>query len=63
MQILLYYASTIAVFAVFIVLLLGLKNLMRGKSPSLSQTLMRWRIGLQFCAIVLIVAYAILMSS
>jgi hypothetical protein len=26
---------------------------MRGTSPSLSQTLMRWRVGLQFFAIVI----------
>jgi hypothetical protein len=26
---------------------------MRGTSPSLSQTLMRWRVGLQFLAILL----------
>lgn len=38
--------------AVLGVLLLGLWNLMRrNSSPSLSQTLMRWRVGLQFVAI------------
>lgn len=46
----------VAVGAVFIVLLLGLFNMMRGGSPQLSQTLMRWRVGLQFVAILLIVA-------
>ena len=41
------------VLAVFLVLLAGLWNMLRGKSPSLSQTLMRWRVGLQFLAIVI----------
>jgi hypothetical protein len=60
MQTILYYAATVAVFAVFVVLLLGLRSMMRGKSPNLSQKLMRWRVGLQFCAILIIVAYALL---
>jgi cytochrome b subunit of formate dehydrogenase len=42
-----------AVLAVFLVLLAGLWNMLRGTSPSLSQTLMRWRVGLQFLAIIL----------
>lgn len=58
MQTLLYHATTIAVFAVLIVLLLGLRNMMRGTSPNLSQKLMRWRVGLQFLAILIILAYA-----
>jgi hypothetical protein len=38
--------------AVAVVLLLGLWNLTRrNSSPSLSQNLMRWRVGLQFVAI------------
>jgi hypothetical protein len=46
--------TTVAVFAVFVVLLLGLWNMMRrGSSPNLSQKLMRWRIGLQFAAIII----------
>ncbi len=45
----------IAVGAVFIVLLLGLGNMLRGGSPDLSQKLMRWRVGLQFVAILVIV--------
>lgn len=59
MQTLLYYASTIAVFAVLIVLLLGLWNMLKGKSPNLSQKLMRLRVLLQFLAIVVIIAYVI----
>jgi hypothetical protein len=57
MEYVLYHLVTVAVLAVIVVLLLGLWNLMRGKSPSLSQTLMRWRVGLQFVAIVLIVLF------
>lgn len=38
------------------VLLLGLANLMRGGNSSRSQMLMRWRLGLQFVAIVVIMA-------
>lgn len=57
MQTLLYHATTVAVFAVLIVLLLGLWNMMRGTSPNLSQKLMRWRVGLQFVAILIILAY------
>lgn len=59
MQTLLYYASTIAVFAVFVVLLMGLWTMMRGTDANLSQRLMRWRVGLQFIAIVLIVTFMI----
>ena len=46
----------IATGAVAIVLLLGLVNMMRGGSPNTSQKLMRWRVILQFVAIVLIMA-------
>lgn len=60
MQTLLYHATTIAVIAVFIVLLLGLRSMLQGTSPNLSQKLMRWRVGLQFCAVLIIVAYALL---
>lgn len=44
----------IAVGAVAVVLFMGLGNMLRGGSPNLSQTLMRWRIALQFIAIVII---------
>ena len=44
----------IALGAVFIVLLLGLANMMRGGSSSRSQNLMRWRVGLQFVAILIV---------
>ncbi len=45
----------IALAAVFAVLLLGLFNMMKGGSANRSQYLMRWRVGLQFAAIVLVV--------
>jgi hypothetical protein len=45
-----------AVIAVAIVLVLGLFNMLRGGSPNLSQKLMRWRVGLQFVAILIIMA-------
>ena len=48
------YLVAAAVAAVFVVLLLGLFNMLRGGSPNLSQKLMRWRVGLQLGAIVLI---------
>ena len=46
----------IAVAAVAMVLVLGLVNMLRGGSANRSQMLMRWRVGLQFFAIVVIVA-------
>ena len=48
-------AVAIAILAVAFVLLLGLINLLRQGSGNRSQTLMRWRVGLQFVAIVVIV--------
>lgn len=50
------YLVPIAVGAVLIVLLLGLWNMMRGGSPNRSQTLMRWRVILQFAAILIMMA-------
>lgn len=60
METILYHATTIAVVAVLIVLLLGLRSMLKGDSPNLSQKLMRWRVGLQFLAILIIVAYALI---
>jgi hypothetical protein len=45
--------SALALAAVVVVLLAGLWNMLRGSSPNLSQTLMRWRVGLQFLAIII----------
>lgn len=44
-----------AILAVAFVLFMGLANSMRGGSPNLSQKLMRWRVGLQFLAIIIII--------
>jgi hypothetical protein len=44
----------IAIGAVAVVLLLGLVNMMRGGSANTSQKLMRWRVLLQFIAIIVI---------
>lgn len=49
-----YHLTTVATVAVLIVLILGLMTMMRGGNPNLSQKLMRWRVGLQFVAIIVI---------
>lgn len=51
MDSILYSLTPMAVGAVFIVLVLGLWNMMRGGNASRSQMLMRWRVGLQFLAV------------
>ncbi|NBN65552.1 twin transmembrane helix small protein [Microvirga tunisiensis] len=50
----LYNLIPFALGAVALVLFLGLWNMFRGGSANRSQQLMRWRVGLQFLAIVLI---------
>ncbi len=50
------YLVPLAVVAVAIVLLMGLWNMMRGGSANRSQTLMRWRVGLQFLAVIVLMA-------
>ena len=52
----------VALATVFIVLVLGLWNMMRGGSPSRSQALMRWRVGLQFLAVIVVMAVIWLVS-
>jgi hypothetical protein len=52
----LQYLAPIAVGAVALVLLLGLVNMMRGGPGNRSQLLMRWRVILQFIAIVVMMA-------
>ena len=49
------YMIFAVIAAVFIVLLMGLWNMMRGGSANRSQTLMRWRVILQFVAILVLV--------
>jgi hypothetical protein len=51
---LLDYLVPIAIGIVFIVLLLGLWNMLRGGSPNTSQRLMRLRVVAQFLALILI---------
>jgi Hypoxia induced protein conserved region len=48
------YLMIIAIGAVAVVLGLGLWNMMRGGSANRSQNLMRWRVGLQFAAIIIL---------
>jgi NADH:ubiquinone oxidoreductase subunit H len=48
------YIVPVAILAVAVVLGFGLVNMLRGGSPNRSQNLMRWRVILQFIAVVLI---------
>lgn len=48
------YLGPVAVLAVTLVLLAGLWNMLKGGSPNRSQMLMRWRVGLQFLAIIIL---------
>jgi Hypoxia induced protein conserved region len=50
------YVSFVAVAAVAVVLALGLLNMMRGGSPNRSQTFMRWRVMLQFVAVIVLMS-------
>ena len=54
MDSILFALTPVAVFAVLIVLVMGLWNMLRNGSQSRSQLLMRWRVGLQFVAVVVI---------
>jgi hypothetical protein len=46
----------VALGLVMLALFAGLVNMMRGGSSNTSQTLMRWRVGLQFLAILVVMA-------
>ena len=48
------YLGPIAVLIVLCVLLAGLWNMLRGGPANRSQQLMRWRVGLQFLAIIIL---------
>ncbi len=48
------YIVGAAVLVVFGVLVAGLVNMMRGNNPNMSQKLMRWRVGMQFLAIIVV---------
>ena len=54
MDFLSHIAVPIALLAVCVVLALGLWNMMRGGSANTSQKLMRWRVGLQLVAVIVI---------
>jgi hypothetical protein len=41
--------------AVMLALFLGLANMLRGGSPNRSQRLMRWRVGLQLAAVLVVI--------
>ena len=49
------FLSYMAVLLVLGVLMAGLLNMLRHDSASTSQRLMRWRVGLQFAAICILV--------
>jgi polyferredoxin len=55
-----YYVSILATLAVATVLVFGLSTLLKGNDANLSQRLMRWRIGLQFIAILVIMLFVYL---
>jgi len=56
------YIVPLALVAVVLVLGMGLFNMMRGGSANLSQKLMRWRVLLQFVALI-VVMFAIWLKS
>jgi hypothetical protein len=62
METLTSYLGPILMGAVLIVLVIGLLNMARGGSASRSQTLMRWRVGLQAVAVI-VVMIALYLSS
>src|SRR5262249_31731988 len=55
--------ATAALVGVSLVLLAGLWNMLRGGNPNLSQTLMRWRVLLQFLAIAIMMVLVYLFKS
>ena len=62
METLVAYLGPIFMGAVLVVLILGLLNMARGGTMSRSQSLMRWRVGLQFIAVILLMATLYLIS-
>lgn len=50
----------VSVASVAVVLFMGLANMLRGGSPNISQKLMRWRVALQFIAILVILGVLLL---
>lgn len=62
METLVAYLGPIFMGAVLVVLILGLLNMARGGTMSRSQSLMRWRVGLQFIAVILLMSALYLIS-
>lgn len=62
MEATLHIVTYVALAAVLVILILGIINMMRGTSPSRSQTLMRWRVILQFVALVVMMSALYLAS-
>lgn len=56
MESLVVLAAPLAIILVFIVLCFGLWNMLQGTNPNLSQKLMRWRVGLQFAAVCILMS-------
>ena len=56
------YLTPVAMGLVVLALLAGLVNMMRGGSPNRSQLLMRWRVILQFVAVVVMMGALYLQS-
>ena len=57
-----HYLAPVAVGIVALVLFVGLFNMARGGSPKTSQNIMRWRVILQFVAIVIMMGALFLAS-
>lgn len=52
----------VSIAAVAVVLVMGLINMLRGGSPNKSQQLMRWRVILQFAAVLAMLGYFLIAS-
>ncbi|MBN8534431.1 MAG: twin transmembrane helix small protein [Rhizobiales bacterium] len=52
----------VSIAAVAVVLVMGLINMLRGGSPNKSQQLMRWRVILQFVAVLAMLGYFLIAS-
>jgi hypothetical protein len=57
---LVFYLAVAATLSVAAVLVWGLSTMLRGGNANLSQKLMRWRVGLQFIAILVIMLFVYL---
>jgi phosphatidylglycerophosphate synthase len=55
------YIVAVCLIVVLAVLITGLWNMMRARNPNVSQKLMRWRVGLQFLAIVIMMGLVYLL--